>query len=337
MRPSLRTRITALAAVMGLAVVVAGLWLVYQIYQPHKGYPGDETFVLIPRGASPTAIGETLEANGVVRSGYVFRWYLRAVGASASLKAGEYRFDRPLSLPEVTDKLREGRVYYLRFTVPEGRDLFEVTSQLIDQGFGTKEGFQAAFRDTTLIEDLDPQATDLEGYLFPSTYFVQRHTSEHEIARQMVAAFRAHWTSEHEERAKALNLSVRDVINLASLVEKEARVPEERPLISAVFHNRLRLNMRLGCDPTVVYAAKLAGRWNGVINMSDLRYDSPYNTYLHTGLPPGPIASPGLRSIHAALHPAESDYLYFVSRNDGSHVFSRNYADHQRAVNQYQR
>jgi UPF0755 protein len=334
---SMKARGITLAALFALALVVTALWIAYQVYQPYQAYPGDETFVVIPRGAAPAAIGETLEANGVVRSAYVFRWYVRVLQPSRSLKAGEYRFDRPMSVAEVAEKIQEGRVYYLRFTVPEGRDLFEVTSQLVQQGFGTAEGFQAAFRRTEWIEDLDPAATDLEGYLFPSTYFVQRHTSESEVVRQMIDAFKRNWTPEHQERARELNMSVRDVITMASLVEKEARIPDERPLISAVFHNRLRLNMRLGCDPTVVYAAKLAGRWNGVINMSDLRYESPYNTYLVTGLPPGPIASPGLRSIHAALHPVESDYLYFVSRNDGSHVFSRNYADHRRAVNQYQR
>jgi UPF0755 protein len=337
MRPSKRARVTALAALLVLALVLAAGWLAHQVFQPYQGYPGEEIFVVIPRGASSAAIGETLEAHGVVRSGQLFRWYVRALRSSPSLKAGEYRFAGPLSLSEVAEKIQFGRIYYLRITVPEGRDLFELTSQLADQGFGTVEAFQAAFRRAAMIEDLDPAATDLEGYLFPSTYFVQRHTSENEIARHMIDTFKANWTPEHQQRAEELNMSVRDVITLASLIEKEARIPEERALVSAVFHNRLRLNMRLGCDPTVVYAAKIAGRWNGVINMSDLRYESPYNTYLYSGLPPGPIASPGRRSIDAALHPADSDYLYFVARNDGSHVFSRNYTDHQRAVNQYQR
>jgi UPF0755 protein len=190
---------------------------------------------------------------------------------------------------------------------------------------------------TEAIADLDPEAQNLEGYLFPDTYYLTRGMNEVEIVQSMIDGFRSVWSKEYDVRSRELAMTVREIITLASLIEKEAALPHERDLVSAVFHNRLRLNMKLACDPTVIYAVKLTKPYDGVINQSDLELDSPYNTYLYAGLPPGPIANPGEKAIQSALYPADSNYLFFVSRNDGSHVFSSNYRDHSRAVQQFQR
>lgn len=240
-------------------------------------------------------------------------------------------------MTEVINILHEGRIRYYSVTVPEGLDMKEIAEIFVSAGFGSREKFEETFRDTDLIRHLDPVAENLEGYLFPETYYLTSDLSASEITGMMVEGFLDFWSPRHEKRAKELELTTRDSVTLASLIEKETALMEERALVSAVFHNRLDLNMRLGCDPTVIYAVKQVKPYDGVINRSDLALDSPYNTYLYPGLPPGPIANPGRASLNAALNPAESDYLYFVSRNDGSHVFSKTSREHNRAVQLYQR
>lgn len=325
------------AAAAAVAGGVLGWRLLEKIRQPYRGYPGQERIVLIPKGWTAAQIGQSLEEAGVIESAPLFRLYLKWDRDDDVLQAGEYRFDEPLTIPEVAEKLRSGAVLHRKITIREGLDLREIAERLAAAGFGRVEAFRAAAADPGPISDLDPLAEDLEGYLFPETYHFTRGADEQKIVATMVRHFRRVWTPERRRRAERMGWTVREVVTLASLIEKETGLAEERPLVSAVFHNRLKINMKLACDPTVVYAVKRIKEYDGVIHRSDLDLDSPYNTYLHPGLPPGPIANPGAAAIDAALHPAEADYLYFVSKNDGSHIFSRNYRDHQKAVAAYQR
>ena len=314
------------------------LWLIIQIYQPYRGYEGSHQQVVIQRGSSVPQIAGTLESYGIVRSSLIFEWYARFSYRPLILQAGEYRFEKPLNLPSVTETLQEGLVHHYRVTIPEGLDMHEIAERFAGEGFGATDQFLEAMQRTALMGDWDPHAeNNLEGYLFPDTYFLTRDIGEEEIVQVMVANFRKAWTPERLGRAEELGFTTREVITLASLIEKETGLSSERPLISAVFHNRLRKNLKLECDPTVIYAVKLVKAFDGVINQSDLKLDSPYNTYLYPGLPAGPIANPGLASIDAALYPAEVDFLYFVLANEGRHIFSSNYRDHTRAVAQYQR
>jgi UPF0755 protein len=197
--------------------------------------------------------------------------------------------------------------------------------------------FLAASENTGLISDVDPDAINLEGYLFPETYHFPKNTPVKKIVEAMVLQFRSVFNEEWRSRAEELGMTVRDVVILASLIEKETSKPEERELISAVFHNRLRIRMKLDCDPTIIYALKEKEGFNGSLRKKDLKLDSPYNTYLYRGLPPGPIANPGKGSLRAALFPADNNFIYFVSKNDGSHYFSSSFREHQNAVNRYQR
>lgn len=320
-----------------LALAALGLWLAAAVYDPYKGYSEAEQRIQIPPGSQLFLIAQILESQGVVWSARIFQIYVRLRYSSRPLKAGEYRFERPLSLAAVAAKLERGDVYYHRVTLREGLTLEQTIAELVAKGFGEQRDFLDVTGHGELISEIDPQAPNLEGYLFPDTYFVTGTANEAEIIQTMVNNFRKTWTSKRQQRARDLGLTTREVVTLASLIEKETRVAEERHLVSAVFHNRLHKNMKLACDPTVIYAIKQLRSFDGIINQSDLRLDSPYNTYLYPGLPPGPIANPGLYSLDAALYPAQVDYLYFVSKNDGTHFFSTHYRDHSRAVRQYQR
>ncbi len=327
-----------LAVLASLVTVSLLLWLLIQIYQPYRGYEGSHQQVVIQRGSTVPQIAGTLESYGIVRSSWLFEWYARFSNRPLILQAGEYRFEEPLNLPSVTETLQAGLVHHYRATIPEGLDMHEIAERFAGEGFGATDQFLEAMQRTALIGDWDPRAENsLEGYLFPDTYFLTRDISEEGIVQVMVANFRKAWTPERLKRAEELGFTTREVITLASLIEKETGLSNERSLISAVFHNRLRRNLKLECDPTVIYAVKLVKAFDGVINQSDLKLDSPYNTYLYPGLPAGPIANPGLASIDAALYPAEVDYLYFVLANEGRHIFSSNYRDHSQAVAQYQR
>jgi UPF0755 protein len=203
-------------------------------------------------------------------------------------------------------------------------------------GLGTAQGFASAARDASLVRGFDPRASDLEGYLFPDTYRVPRRTTAHDLVAKMVARFEQVAGPEWRDRAKASGLTVRQAATLASLVEKETALPDERPLVAAVYRNRLKKGMALQCDPTVIYAVQRAGRYTGNLSRADLAFDSPYNTYRRVGLPPGPIAAPGKASLEAAAAPADVAFLYFVSRNDGSHAFAETLAEHNRNVREFQ-
>ena len=329
--------IVLLALLLGVcAAGVAALVLYQRAEQPFKGYAADEQFVDLPPGASTRAIGARLVAAGVVRDALTFRVALWRSGVSRQLKAGEYRFDRPVTALDVVRKIARGDVYLRPITFPEGLTIDDMAALFEAHGFGTAASFRSAASDRSLVADLDPRARDLEGYLFPETYALPRRASAGDLVRMMVRRFHQVFAALGAE-ATGEGLSVREVVTLASIVEKETGKADERPLVAAVYLNRLRIHMGLQCDPTVIYALRRAGRFNGNLTRDSLTWDSPYNTYVHAGLPPGPIAAPGQSSLDAAVHPAEVDYLYFVSRNDGSHAFARSLDEHNRNVYRYQK
>jgi peptidoglycan lytic transglycosylase G len=315
---------------------VAGGWFYLRAQQPYRGYEGSEQFVEIPPGASSFAIGERLVAGGVVRDLPTYRLALWLSGQGRRLKAGEYRFDHAMTPKEVIGKIARGEAFVVTLTFPEGLTIAEMAKIFESHGLGPAAAFVEAAQDASLVHDLDPAARNLEGYLFPETYAVPRKTDAPKLVRLMVGRFGHVFTQELRDAAAARKLSLRQAVALASIVEKETAKAEERPMVAAVYVNRLRLRMPLQADPTVIFAIQPTGTYTGNLRHDDLMVDSPYNTYRYPGLPPGPIASPGRASLDAAVHPAESDALYFVSRNDGSHVFAKTLDEHNRNVQQYQ-
>jgi UPF0755 protein len=323
-----------LLVLIGAAAAAALLYA--RVNQPYRGYVGAEQFVEIPQGTGSLPIGERLVAAGVIRDLVTYRAALWMSEQGRHLKAGEYRFDRAMTPFEIIDKVARGDVYVISVTFPEGLTFAEMAKIFESHGLGPAASFLQAAKDPAPIRALDPAATDLEGYLFPETYALPRHTDAAKLVRMMVARFDKVFTPELRQAAAARHLTVRQTVTIASIVEKETAKADERPMVSAVYTTRLRIGMPLQCDPTVIYALAKAGRYDGNIHKDDLSVDSPYNTYRHPGLPPGPIASPGRASLEAALHPADADVLYFVSRNDGSHAFARTLEEHNRNVQQFQ-
>jgi peptidoglycan lytic transglycosylase G len=311
-------------------------FLYMRVNQPYRGYESSEQFVDLPAGSGSIAIGQRLVASGVVRDLTTFRTAIWMSGQGRHLKAGEYRFDGAMTPFEVIDKIARGDVYVINVTFPEGLTIAEMSTIFESHGIGQAAAFRDAAKNTALIKALDPDARDLEGYLFPETYALSRHADAAKLVALMVSRFERIFTPEMRGAATARHLSVRQAVTLASIVEKETARAEERPLVAAVYTTRLRIGMPLQCDPTVIYALAKAGRYTGNIHKDDLAIDSPYNTYRYPGLPPGPIASPGRASLEAAVHPADADFLYFVSRNDGSHEFARTLDEHNRNVQKYQ-
>ena len=280
--------------------------------------------------------GGSFRPRGWCAHPLVFRLLVRSRGIGGQLKAGEYALEGPLSLEQIVELLARGEVVRREITIPEGRTLEEAAALAGAEGIVVDDFLDEA-RDPGLIRDLDPEASDLEGYLFPDTYEMPLTPDPaRSLVRRMVHRFREVIGPE-QERIAEKDLDVRQVVILASLVEAETAAAEERPRIAAVFLNRLEKGMLLQTDPTIIYALKQEGRWNGNIRRKDLERDSPYNTYLHPGLPPGPIGSPGREAIRAILQPADTRDLYFVSRNDGTHQFSETLTEHNRAVDRYQR
>lgn len=324
----------ALGLVLVATLAVSGGY--WYVTQPYKGYAEAETFVDVPQGAGVTMIGHRLVDAGVIRDLAAFRLAMRLRGGSGTLRAGEYRFTEPLTPGQVIEKLARGEVFLRPLTFPEGLTIAEMAGIYERQGFGTAKDFVAAAKDVTTIKDLDPEARDLEGYLYPETYALPRRARATDLVAQMVARFKAVYTPELRKDVASKGLTLRQVVTLASLVEKETAKPDERPLVSAVYHNRLRIGMGMQCDPTVIYALQRDGKYTGNLTREDLRYDSPYNTYRYAGLPPGPIAAPGKPSLEAAVRPATVEFLYFVSKNDGSHVFAATLDEHNRNVREHQ-
>ena len=317
-------------------VGLAGLVLVF-LLAPYRGYAGAEVIVNIPQGASASQVAALLGNAGLIRSPAMFRWVVRLRGSAGRLQAGEYRFAEPAGPLAVHGRLVRGGVLLHRITLPEGLRMEEIFDLLVDAGLGDREKLREAAVDPGLRELSGSGAPDLEGYLYPDTYQFPRALSARDTLRRMVLQFLQVVGPAERARAAELGLSVHELVTLASLVEEETGAPEERAMVASVFHNRLRRRMPLQCDPTVIYALIRAGDYGGRLTRRGLAVDSPYNTYLHRGLPPGPISSPGAESIRAVLQPAETGYLYFVSRNDGTHKFSARLQEHERAVDEYQR
>ncbi len=311
-----------------LGAAGAAFWLIYTPYGPQA-----ETFVDVAPGSSAARIGSQLQSAGVVRSQYAF--YLLRLWKGGRLQAGEYRFDHPATAAEVYDRIRRGDVFTITVVVPEGSNIFDIAARLEQAGFGSRRQFlEEQARQTHLVADLDPGAKSLEGYLFPDTYRFARKTTMAHILATMVRRFR--------QQAAQLGLkeNVHAVVTMASLVERETAVDAERPLVASVFTNRLAKHMPLMTDPSVIYGLELERQWRGQIFESNLKQNTPYNTYLHAGLPPGPIANPGLRSLRAAMEPAHTTYLYFVAAGanpQGHSIFSSTLEEHSRNVAGYRR
>jgi len=317
-----------LLGVLLLALLTAGaaVWLLIAPFGPQY-----ETFVELAPGSSSAQIGRQLEAAGVVQSRFAFDLF--RLWKRGTLRAGEYRFDHPAPLAEVYARIARGDVFTRAVTIPEGANIFDIAARLEQAGLGTRQGFlDAAVQQVRLIADLDPAATSLEGYLFPDTYRFARKATPAQIAAAMVRRFRV------AASQIGLKENVHRVVTIASLVERETAVDAERPLVASVFQNRLAQNMPLMSDPSVIYGQQLQGQWQGTIYRSDLNRNTAYNTYLHAGLPPGPVANPGAKSLRAAMDPAKTDYLYFVAAGanpQGRSLFAHTLDEHNHNVAGY--
>jgi len=322
-----------------LLIVVGGAAagvLYVRVNKPYRGYATPAQDVEIPQGAGSRTIGDRLVAAGVIRDSSTYRIALYMSGQGRRLQAGEYRFDRPMTPFEVIDKIARGDVVVITVTFREGLSIVEMSKIFESHGLGKAAQFVAAASDPEPIRELDAEAKDLEGYLFPDTYPLPRKTDAPQLIRLMVQRFTHALSPDLRQKAADRSLSIRQAVTLASIVEKETGRAEERPLVAAVYANRLRIGMALQCDPTVIYALQRAGKYTGNLKREDLSMDSPYNTYRYPGLPPGPIASPGRASIEAAVQPAQANFLYFVSKNDGSHAFAGSLDEHNRNVHKFQ-
>ena len=307
--------------------------------RPYAAHRGTVLF-RVGRGSTAETIANRLEASGIVADRRVFLRGVTRAELGSRLQAGLYRFEGALTPTEVIARIVDGEVATLPVTVPEGLDREGTAALLAEQGAGGADALLTVFSDpgaaARLIGDLDPEAEDLEGYLFPSTYRLPPEAGPERVTAVLVGQFRALWTERRRRRAEELGRSLREIATLASIVEKETGSPDERAVIASVFWNRLERGMPLQSDPTVLFAMRQAGDTGNNIRRRDLDIDSPYNTYRVGGIPPGPIASFGIAALDAVLFPAETDFLYFVSRNDGTHEFNRSLRDHNRAVRRWQ-
>jgi peptidoglycan lytic transglycosylase G len=323
---------------LGLLGVLLGVLVVFYLqhrmkHPPATHLPGGDAIVEIPPGTSTSEIFRRLDSAGVVEDGRLAEVYYRLHRRKTALQAGEYRFHRPMPIDDIINMMGRGDVVRHAIVVPEGLTAEETFELFWRQGIGGPDAFKAVLVRTELVPGLTNGVTDLEGFLFPDTYVVTRSTSAAQIVDRMTANFREHFTPELQRKANALGLTTRQAVALASIVQKETALASEAPLVAGVYWNRLRRGMRLQADPTVIYALKRDGRWRGTLLRSDYDYESPYNTYVHEGLPPGPIANPGLDALRAAVTPARTSYLYFVADpTTGGHTFSTTFEDHLVAV-----
>ncbi len=321
-----------------LAAVGGAVWGWNELHRPGRGLPAEPATFIVESGESAGQILRRLEDSARIRSALLARAWLRWSLGAPHLKAGEYELASGLTTVEILDKLQRGEVRTFAVTLVEGLDVDETAQAIAAAGLGEIGRLRAEFAAPGRISDLDLSAGHLEGYLFPDTYRFTRGTGEREIADTLVATFRRLYeTRIRPLRSAGDRRPLRELVILASLVEKEAKLDSERPLIAAVYANRLRRGIGLYADPTIIHGLKLLGRWDGNLRKSDLRMDSPWNTYRVAGLPPGPICSAGLASLQAAARPAEVSFLYFVSRNDGTHVFADTLAEHNRNVEHWQK
>lgn len=321
-----------IAGVVVFGLAAAALILRNQLFmQKYAGFQ-KPAFVEIAKGTGTMRIGEQLAEAGVIRQSWQFA-ALRLLRFGKRLQAGDYQFKTAASASEVYDRIARGDVFYYELRIPEGSNIWDIAALIEEQGIVSSVDFLVAARDPLLVRDLSSRANSLEGFLFPATYKFKRHVSAKDVCRALTTQFKKVWKEVGGDK------NVHDTVTLASMVEKEAKLAEERAQIAGVYANRLQAGMKLDCDPTVIYAALLDDRYRGTIYQSDLNSENPYNTYRHKGLPPGPIANPGRASLLAALEPDATKDLYFVARTDGSgaHVFSTNLRTHNQAVQQYRK
>jgi UPF0755 protein len=323
-----------------IAALGAAGWLAWALLMPVA--PSGQTFVLLRPGYSTRHIAAELKAAGVIRSQRAFiLWHYYHRGRT--LKAGEYLFDKPANIIDIQKRLRRGDVYFHTVVVPEGYTIFDVARAVEAAGLGSANDFlKVARSETSLVADIDPQAHSLEGYLFPETYQFSRMMSMQEMAAAMIRQFRLvagqiGLTSSASPDASTPGYSVHEVVTMASIVERETAVPEERPMVASVYYNRLEKRIALDADPSIIYAEQLAGTYQGALHHADMQFTSAYNTYRHAGLPPGPIANPGRSALEAAMHPAHSDYYYFVADAQGHHRFAHTMEEHNKNVAAYRK
>lgn len=328
----------ALALVSLMIISGTIIWTYRELHTPIQ-HTKHGQYLEIPRGSSPTAVINKLAAEGIIKRRWPLALYLKLTSNASQLKAGEYDFPSPISPLGAFAKLREGERRLLRLTVVEGWTRWDIANAMskVPELHVDAAAALPLMDNVSLISDLDPTATNLEGYLFPDTYEFPRDAKAADVIGYMVKRFRKEWKPEWTERARSHGLSPREAVTVASLIETEAKLSNERPIIASVIYNRLQKEMALAVDSSIIYASKLAGKWrnDGKVYKSDIDRRSPYNTRLNSGLPPGPIASPGKSSLEAALNPAQTDYLYYVrepSRNDGAHNFYSSDSDFGRGV-----
>jgi len=339
-----------------IAIIAAGGWLAWALTIPVA--PSGQTFVMLRPGYSTKRIATELQNAGLIRSKEAFiLWHYYHRGRS--LKAGEYLFDEPANIIDIQKRLRRGDVYFHTVVVPEGFTMFDIARAVEEAGLGTADEFlKVAKSDTALVADISPNATSLEGYLFPETYQFSRMMSMEEIVGAMVKQFRhvgqqiglipVVTSPEGKMETPATGdapppsngpraIDIERTVIMASIVEKETAVPEERPEVASVYYNRLEKRIALDADPSIIYAELLAGSYQGALHHADMSFASAYNTYRHSGLPPGPIANPGRSALEAAMHPAQTDYYYFVADAQGHHRFARTIEEHNKNVLAYRK
>ncbi len=316
-----------------LAVLSAGGWLAWALESPVT--PDGQKFVLLHPGYSTRRIAMELQSAGVIRNAHAFIFW-HYFHRQHSLKAGEYLFEKSSNAIDVHQRLARGDIFVHTVVIPEGFTMFDIAQAIQDAGLGSSQDFlKVAMSDTALIAELDPEAKTLEGYLFPNTYEFTRTQSMHEMAAAMVKQFRQ--VTREIGLVSTEQQTMHQTVTMASIVEKETGSPDERPVVASIYYNRLAKNVALQADPSVIYAELLQGSYTGALHHADMRFDSAYNTYTHPGLPPGPIGNPGKTSLEAAMHPAVTDYFYFVADGNGHHRFAQTLEEHNRNVAAYRR
>jgi len=331
--------IILLIMVLVLAGGASAAWVYSELRRPISHNKTGQ-YIEIPRGSSPSTIVKKLADQGIIKHEWPLKFYLKATGRGSSLKAGEYDFPSPVSPLGVVAKLQQGERRLTRITIPEGYTRWDIAKAMFEMPEFHLESEAKALElmnNVSLISDVDPLARNLEGYLFPDTYEFAPETKPEELIEMMVKRFRSVWKPEWNQRARILNMTTRELVTTASIIETEAKLDEERPVVASVIYNRLRQNIPLAVDSSVIYGSKLEGKWrnDGKVYKSDIERRSPYNTRIYAGLPPGPVASPGASSLRAAVNPSQSDYLYYVrnpARDDGAHNFYTNGSEFETGV-----
>jgi UPF0755 protein len=332
----LRKILTVIGAIVVLLAIVA-IELRSELESPYYGARTSEVFVEIPRNSNSRQIADLLVGSGILYHRFPFLFYIRLKNLEHHIQAGEYRFAEPATPIQVAQRLVRGDISFRAITIPEGMTARETIELLAKNGLGDPGEMQQLLRRTDWIQDIDPKARSLEGYLFPETYRFGRKADSDTVIKAMVNQFRIRIAKTTALHPVPSGWTVPRVVILASMVEKEVKQASEAPLVASVLVNRLEKGMPLACDATIIYAMKMEGIYEGRLGKADLAMESPYNTYIHTNLPPGPISNPGENSLRAALNPARTSYYYYVSRNDGTHQFSIDYDSHLNAVNRFQK